>query len=124
MKTFILAAALGLSLLCAFFSSPIKAGEALDSLNAAVEQKERQFEEQFGVALTFDELTNVKLGLIVARLKQAKAEQPEKTVKALVDEAIVTYEITDPVEQRQLLIETTAQTAKATGDGNGNEPPF
>lgn len=118
-KFIILATALGLTLMCAFFSGPIKAGEALDSLNVEVEQQADQIDQQFGVLLTYSERTNLKIGLIVARLKAKKAAQPEKTVATLVDEAIATYEITDPIEQRQLLIETQSNVA----GGSGGKPP-
>lgn len=115
MKTIILATAMGLTLLCAFFSSPIQAGEALDSLNAEVEQQAEQIDQQFGVLLTNTERGNLKIGLIVSRLKAKKAEQPEKTVEALVEEAISTYQIMDPVAQRQLLIETETTINRSSG---------
>jgi hypothetical protein len=67
--------------------------------------------------LTTQERNNLKISLVVSKVSK---EQKDVTVKEKTDAAIEIYEITDPVEQRQLLIE---MKAKASTGNVGAEPP-
>lgn len=117
MKKYLLAPLMGLIFVCPFSTI---AGDELEHVNQAVEEKARQIDEKFGVLLTSGERVNLKIRFIVDRLVIKKESNPEFTVEALVNEAFVTYEISDPVVQRQLLIETDAAV---TGGGGGSKPP-
>lgn len=107
----------GIALLCACVAVTAHAGEDLDAINSAVEQRAAEIDQKFGVLLTSQELNNLKISLIVSKVSK---EQKDRSVKAKTDTAIKTYEITDPVEQRQLLIELEATSL--TGNGGGDDP--
>lgn len=111
----------GVAFSCVFFTQFANAGEALDSINAAVNTQAEQIDQKHGVLLTTQERDNLKMALIVKKVTVATNESTTQTVKERADSAIATYEITDPVEQRQLLIEIEA--AANTGGGSGNKPP-
>lgn len=110
----------GLVLLCVSFGFAAHAGEALDTINAQVESQAEQIDQNHGVLLDTQERQNLKMALIVKKVVAAASAEKSKTVKEITDAAVNTYEITDPVEQRKLLIEVSAQ--KSTGT-SGNEPP-
>ena len=116
MKTFIIAPLASLIILGAFFSNLLHAGEALEQINAEVEQTAVQIEQDYGVLLTGQERNNLKISLVVEKVSK---EQKETSVKDKTDSAIQTYEITDPTDQRQLLIE---MQANLTGNGGGDIP--
>ena len=107
---------LGVTLLC-FLTSATFAGAALDEINVAVAAKAGQIDDKFGVLLTTTERDNLKIALIV---KEITANDSEQTVQQQTANAIATYEIVDPVEQRKLLIEIEASLV---GGGGGSSPP-
>lgn len=111
----------GMVFLCVFFTHFVNAGEALDSINVEVEKRAEQIDQNYGVLLTTQERDNLRLALIVKKVTTDTANDTTQTVKEKIDAAITTYEITDPVEQRQLLIKIEA--AANTGGGSGNKPP-
>lgn len=110
----------GGAFLCVFFSMFANAGEELDAINAEVEQKAEQIDIDYGVLLDTQERNNLKVALIVKKVVANAATEKNKTVKQITDAAIITYEITDPTEQRKLLIEVSAQKGVV---GTGEEPP-
>jgi hypothetical protein len=122
----------GLALLCACISVTAYAGEDLNAINAHVEKQAEDIDQKFGVLLTTQERNNLKIALIVSKVSKEQKEltgngggddpaiQKELTTMEVTDKAIKTYEITDPVEQRQLLIEIDA--ASLTGGGDGDDP--
>jgi hypothetical protein len=121
----------GLALLCACVAITAHAGEELTAINTAVEQRAAEIDQKFGVLLTNQERNNLKIALIVSKVSKEQKEgagngggddpatQKALTTKAVTDKAIKTYEITDPVDQRQLLIEMDAYE----DDGGGLQPP-
>ena len=118
----------GMAFVCVFFVLFVNAGEALASINAAVDTQAEQIDQKHGVLLTNQERNNLKMALIVKKVTTDTANDSSKTVKEKTDSAIATYEINDPVEQRQLLIEIEAAAntgggAANTGGGSGNKPP-
>lgn len=115
MNKIILATAFGLSLLCAFVSSQVQAGEALDAVNTEVEQRAAQLDQRFGVLLTGQERQNMKLALIAKKVATAESLQAGKSAKEITDEAAKTYQIEDPTEQRKLLVEVDAVISFSSG---------
>jgi hypothetical protein len=109
----------GMAFACAFCAGIANAGEALDSINAQVEQQAAQIDHAHGVLLTSQERDNLKMALIVKKVTKEEAVATDVTVKEKADKAIATYEITDPVEQRKLLIEIEASYF----GGSGIQPP-
>jgi hypothetical protein len=110
----------GVAFLCLFISVFANASNELNAINAEVEKKAEQIDQNYGVLLDTQERDNLKIALIVKKVVTDAAAEKNKTVKQITDAAIVTYEISDPVEQRKLLIEVSAK--KGTGT-SGNEPP-
>jgi hypothetical protein len=117
MNKFIKAALSSLFFVCAFSAT---AGEKLDLVNAKVDKKAEQIDEIYGVLLTSQERNNLKINLVVKNVVAELAQDQNATIKAKVDEAVVIYKITDPVAQRQLLIEIEATAAN---NGDGTFPP-
>ena len=109
------------ALLGLIFSSPliVNAGEALDVVNAEVEQRANQIDQEHGVLLTGQERSALKLLLIANKVVAA---QPNATVNEKTDDAIVVYEISDPADQRQLLIKMD-EASNLAGGGGGTRPP-
>ena len=103
----------GLLLMGTFFAN---AGEKLDEINAEVEKQAAQIDHDYGVLLTSQELDDLKISLIVDKENK---EQPNASVVEKTKSAIKTYEITDPANQRKLLIELGVNE----GDGGGLVPP-
>lgn len=117
MKKFINTPLVGLIVLAAFVTTTaVHAGEALAQINAEVEITAAQIERDYGVLLTGQERNNLKISLVVDKLSKASKDV---SVRDKTDAAIATYEITDPVDQRQLLIEVQANLI---GNGNGDIP--
>ena len=114
MNKIIKAALSSLLFACAFSAT---AGEELELINAEVDKRAAEIDQKFGVLLTTQERNNLKISLVVSKVSK---EQKAVTVKEKADAAIKTYEITDPVYQRQLLIE---MEAKASTGNTGAEPP-
>ena len=113
MNKIIKAALSSLLFTCAFSAT---AGDELELINAEVDKRSAEIDQKFGVLLTTQERNNLKISLVVSKVSK---EQKDVTVKEKTDAAIKTYEITDPVEQRQLLIEMAAYE----DDGGGLQPP-
>jgi hypothetical protein len=110
----------GMAFACVFFSIVAHAGNELNTINAEVESKAQQIDLNYGVLLDTQERNNLKIALIVKKVAANAATEKNKTIEQITDAAIITYEITDPVEQRKLLIEVSAQKGVF---GTGNEPP-
>ncbi|NQZ09440.1 MAG: hypothetical protein HRT35_19990 [Algicola sp.] len=109
----------GMAFACVFCASIANAGEALDNINAQVEEQAAQIDQTHGVLLTSQERDNLKMALIVKKVTTEEAVVADVTVKEKADKAIATYEITDPIEQRKLLIEIEASYF----GGSGIQPP-
>ncbi len=110
-KTFLVSLS-GLLLMGSFFAN---AGEKLDEINAEVEKQAAQIDQDYGVLLTSQERRDLKISLIVDRETK---EQPNASVVEKTEKAIEVYDISDPVEQRKLLIEM-----RVFDDGGGVVPP-
>ena len=91
------------------------AGDELDAINVAVEQQAVQLDQTFGVLLTSQERSALKLSLIANKIN---ADQSAASVKEKVESAFTVYEITDPSNQRKLVIET-----QVVGGSGGVQPP-
>lgn len=123
MKTMSLTVALCLTLLCALFAAPSQAGEALEVVEAEVTATADKIDQNYGVLLTTFERSQLKISIVARKTVGGVKGLTAQEIKSRADKAYETYEITDPAEQRKLLIEMAAQTSKVTGNGNGNEPP-
>ena len=95
----------------------VNAGEALDQVNAEVDQTAAQIDADHGVLLTTAEREDLKLSIIVKKITNVEEEQLD--VIEATDEAIETYEITDPADQRKLLIEVQSNLIGSAG----KQPP-
>ena len=102
-----------------FASGQLYASAALDAINASVEQQANKIDQQYGVLLTAAERSNLKMALIVKAIGEQN-DLSATDLSQLTDDAAATYGITDPVQQRQLLIELEAQ--KSNGGGSGYKP--
>jgi hypothetical protein len=111
MKKLLMISLSGLILLCTFFAN---AGEELEAINAEVEKTAAQIDHDYGVLLTGQERRKLKISLIVSKMTD---EQQNIFAKEKADKAIKVYEITDPTEQRSLLIEMSV-----AGGGGGVHP--
>ncbi len=118
MTKFIKAALSSLIFMCAFSAT---AGEALDTINAQVAQQAEAIDQKFGVLLTTQERENLKVALIVKKVVAETPIDATVDVATKTNKAVETYEITDPTQQRTLLIELDA--AMAAGGGGGKQPP-
>jgi uncharacterized membrane protein YfhO len=107
------------------FGTHCFAGQKLDALNTQVEQKAAEIDQKHGVLLDTSERNELKMDLIIQQVAADTANDTDKTMTVIANTAIATYEITDPTEQRKLLIklEAQAQAAKSTGHG-GTEPDY
>lgn len=111
-----------LTLLCSFFLPVSKANEALNAINIAVEQKAVQIDQNYGVLLTTQERNDLKVALVVNKLANETKNMSAAQVALQTQKAMVVFEITDPIEQRKLLIGLQALAKDSTGNV-GNEPP-
>jgi hypothetical protein len=96
---------IGLAFSCALITGPVSAGEELDTVNAEVEEKAEQIDQMYGVLLTTQERNDMKISLVAKKAATASTADTTDTVEEKADAAIATYEITDPTDQRKLLIE-------------------
>ena len=94
------------------------AGTELDNVNAEVEAKAEKIDRDHGVLLTGQERNNLKIKLVAGKVADKLAIDENATLNGTVEEATETYEITDPADQRQLLIDVSAER-----NGDGIEPP-
>ncbi len=94
-----------LAILGSLLTGTVNADEALDQVNAEVEQTAAQINADHGILLTTAERENLKLSIIVKKVTTIDEDVQLDVVEA-TDQAIETYEITDPTSQRKLLIET------------------
>jgi hypothetical protein len=106
------------ALLCAFLTGYANAGDELNAINAQVEQKAQEIDQKYGVLLSTHERNELKLSLVAKKMVTDNAEQ---TVEEKADAAITTYEISDPTDQRTLLIEIEA--SESSFNGGGKQPP-
>ena len=113
MKKLLIASFLGLFLTCSFF---VSAGEELNIINAEVEKAATQIDQEYGVLLTGQERNTLKISLVASKITK---ELPNGSVSQKKDRAIKIYELTDPIDQRQLLIEI-----KVAGGGGGVHPIY
>jgi hypothetical protein len=114
----------GQAFLCAIFTSPAHAGEELNAVNAEVEKRAEQIDQSYGVLLSTQERNALKISIVVRKVTANGEGISTLELVERAKKAVVTYEITDPTDQRKLLIEMEAQTqAKGTGDG-GSRPDY
>lgn len=97
----------------------ISANEAINQLNHQVEIQANQLDQQHQILLTFEERDKLKLSLIANKISQ---EFHQLSVTEQRDKAIDIYAISDPSEQRQLLIDLQQIAAKMNGGGEGIDP--
>ncbi len=116
MKKLIKTPLASLLVLAAFFSGNINASEALEQINAEVERTAARLDAEQGILLTSQERNNLKLSLIVN--KEAAGVADLKVID--INNAIETYDITDPQDQRQLSIQFKVHVQNFSG---GVEPP-
>ena len=111
-------------------TTPLKAfaNDELAAVNAIVEQQAQHLDAQYGLLMTLTERNALKIKVIAQKLVDIQSDNPQMTTNDLLDEGIVTYEITDIVEQRQLLIELEPQSngggIEPQGNGGGIAPPI
>jgi predicted sulfurtransferase len=113
----------GLTLFYVLFGSTVFAGDKLTEVNAQVEKKAEEIDQKYGVLLTTLELNDLKIAIVAEKVTAQQDENEVQTLEVKTKAAIVDYEITDPTDQRKLLIEVEAQSqSKGTGNSS-NEPP-
>jgi hypothetical protein len=112
----------GLIICGMFFSGHLYAGEALEQINAEVEETAAKMDIRYGVLLTTAERTELKHSLIVNKVAATKVVDSQEDVVEQTNSAIEVYGITDPSEQRKLLIKFEAQYI-LVGGSVGVEPP-
>jgi hypothetical protein len=83
----------GMAFSCVFFSIFANAGEELNAINAEVEKKTEQIDQNYGVLLDTQERNNLKVALIVKKVVANAAAEKNKTVEQITDAAIIIYEI-------------------------------
>ncbi|MFT4925487.1 MAG: hypothetical protein ACI8WB_001580 [Phenylobacterium sp.] len=120
MNKFIKTALASLIVLGSLLSSNLYASEALDQINAEVEKTAAEIDAAHGVLLTAQERNDLKLSLIVNKVKKDNAGDTKLDVVKETNTAIDTYEITDPQNQRKLLIELETNWLGGSG---GVQPP-
>jgi hypothetical protein len=121
MNKIILSTIVGLSFLCTFFTGQVYASEQLDAVNAAVEKKAEEIDQKYGLLLTTQERNDLKIAIVAKNITAKDTANTAQSLDTKAKEAIVVYEISDPTDQRKLIIEVEAQ-AKGTGNSS-NEPP-
>ena len=92
-------------LLCALITGSANAGEALDAVNSKVTLQAEKIEQQYGILLTYSEMNDLKVSLIA---HTQVAELENNYTASIVENAQAAneiYQLTDPVDQRKLLIE-------------------
>lgn len=109
---------IGLTVLSSLVAGTVSAGEALDQVNAQVEETAAQIDAEHGVLLTTAERENLKLSIISEKVTTVE-KGVQLDVVETTDAAIDTYQITDPTNQRKLLIEIESNLL----GGAGAEPP-
>lgn len=110
-----------LAIFCAFISGDTQAGTELDAVNVQVEQKAQELDEKYGVLLTGQERNELKIALVAKKVAAENADASVQIIEEATDAAIVIYEVTDPTDQRKLLIEIEASELRS--GGSGNKPP-
>ena len=108
-----------LAILGSLLTGTVNADEALDQVNAEVEQTAAQINADHGILLTSAERENLKLSIIVKKVTTTD-EDVQLSVVETTNQAIETYEITDPTNQRKLLIEIETNGF----GGAGKVPPM
>ncbi len=108
-----------LTILSSLIIGTTNAGEALDQVKAEVEQTAAQIDADHGVLLTAAERESLKLSIIAKKVTTVEEDQQLDVIEA-TDQAIETYEITDPTNQRKLLIEIESNVF----GGGGKQPPL
>lgn len=121
MKRLIKTSLTGLMALATCLGGNAYAGEALQQINAEVQRTASQIDAAHGVLLTTQERTELKLSLIIQKVKADTTADANLSVAEQTNATIETYEITDPANQRKLLIEFEAQ-ANLIGASAGVEP--
>jgi hypothetical protein len=105
-----------------FLTGNVYAGVELEAINAKVEETAAQLDATYGVLLTTQERADLKRTLIVSKVANAKKEDGTALNVAVETEAAIeTYEITDPMNQRKLLIEFEVHV-NGVGGSAGVEP--
>jgi len=110
--------------------SPLsQAASELDTVNLVVAQKAQMLDDSYGVLLSHAELNDLKVSLVTKQLAEQIATQEQASgeklnpaqVELLVNHAVVTYEITDSVDVRKMMIGLEAESG--VDDHSGSEPP-
>jgi hypothetical protein len=117
MKKIIAAPLVSLLLACPLYTF---AGAELDQINAEVEAKAAQIDADHGILLTGQERNNLKIKLVAGKVVVEQTNDQSTELSNKIDQAVDTFEITDPVDQRQLVIEVQSVEGM---DGDGIEPP-
>lgn len=108
------------ALCCLGFSISSLAGQKLDVINQKVSQQSNEIDNKYGVLLDYQERNDLRLDLIA---KQALIDaEAGSSVQEIAQSAFDTYEVSDPYEQRKLLIKLESQVAQK-GTGNGGPVP-
>lgn len=92
----------------------------LDKVNRQVDAKAAHIDQTYGVLLTGQERNDLKITLVASQVAKNIQTDKHLAVTQAIDAAIITFDISDPSDQRQLLIEVGPQSA---GNGGGLKPP-
>ena len=109
------------------FTTTAFAGDALDAVNAQVNQKAQHIDQNYGLLLTATERQRLKMSIIVKKVTAGVGPLTRAELVELAQNTDATYEITDPVEKRKLLIELEESVdviAYGTGTGGVAWPSY
>lgn len=105
--------------LCPFISL---AETPLDKINTQVDAKAAHIDQTYGVLLTGQERNNLKINLVASQVQLNIQNDKQLDVMQAINAAIITYDISDPSDQRRLFIDIESQSRSA-GNGDGFKPP-
>lgn len=125
MKNIILAITLSLAVTGVATTTNLLADQAqskspLAVINAMVDQRATDLDQQFGILLTHQERQHLQLALIANKMVTDEAIIAGKTSQQLATDAMQIYQIHDETAQRQVLIKIDALF---TTKGSGVQPP-
>ena len=113
--------------MCTMFTNTAFASDALDAVNAQVNQKAQQIDQNYGLLLTVEERQSLKMSIIVKKVTQGVGPLTRAELVELARSTDATYAIDDPVEQRKLLIELEESVeviSYSTGSGGALHPVY
>jgi demethoxyubiquinone hydroxylase (CLK1/Coq7/Cat5 family) len=115
MKKLIKAPLAGLITASLFLMGNANAGVELDQINATLKAKEAEISAKYNVILTTAELNDLKISLIVSKVRTDNIGKAAITVEEQAAMAIEIYQIDDTYYQRKLNV--------AFFGGGGVQPP-